>query len=341
MPEFHNEIDEISDLLQRKKNCPIFIGNSITTYERYKKVLDNHVSFIEGDWKRYDSTIRLVNLIISTAIMRLFYNVNNVRADYYFYFIFRCIAVKDYYTPGGKVKRLLHGLPSGTKCTTVLNSINNLFCLNVITNSVNSKELLYVVGGDDFVILCRRILKDYEIESFMAKTKLLGMELKFCDVKDIDSDKLSDFPYFYKYSVRDGLPIVAPTTIPWNKKYNTNSELLEFLDTLFANIGYPNTTHLPFYGYYCYIYNLISKEFSLDRSKLKISDVYKRHLNEYEMYRYSYKKRSSLDNGLFLNLNLSTSRALHKFTKSRLFKLNVTRLLSGPDSKVSLSYKLY
>jgi hypothetical protein len=60
MPEFHNEIvtsawiDGINDIIKIRNKGPIYIGNSITTYERLQKDIDNNKTYVEGDWKKYD-----------------------------------------------------------------------------------------------------------------------------------------------------------------------------------------------------------------------------------------------------------------------------------------------
>ena len=70
-----------------------------------------------------------------------------------------------------------------------------------------------------------------------------------------------DFPVFYKYTVFEGKPVVPLESIilertlsPLNKRYNINSEVLEFLDKLLLSLGHPSSSCYIFYYFYQYVY---------------------------------------------------------------------------------------
>lgn len=304
MPEFNNEIstcawiDGISDSIKNSKNNPIYIGNSITRFERFEKDIDSSVHCIEGDWRKYDSTIKLLGLLIATCISRLYYPMHCKRATVYFYWVFYLHSVKNYYLPGGSVIRIYNGLPSGTKCTTIWNSFYNLFALLYCCNNLNYRKLSFAVGGDDFVILSKEEVLSEQIDIIKTKADDLGMEFKFLKNKVKNSSTISDLPYFYKYSVRNGVPVVSPATLmerifsPFNINIKSNSEFLSFLNDLLPNLGYPSSTHIIYYSIYAYVYNCIYKNVN---NRMTIGRVFKLHKESYYSFRYSYKKRSSID----------------------------------------------
>jgi hypothetical protein len=65
-------------------------------------------------------------ILMGVAVMWRFYPISSTRADYHFISIFDSLAIKDYYTTGGYICRLYHGIPSGVKCTNLLASIINI-----------------------------------------------------------------------------------------------------------------------------------------------------------------------------------------------------------------------
>lgn len=161
MPEFHCEInsspwvDKITDYFLTQKNGPIYIGNSILQYERFENDASKCSYTLEGDWKKFDSTIYIQGVTISVALMRCFYINESKRTDYHFTALYDTVAIKDYIVPGGYIYRLYHGIPSGVKATTVLTSLFCLFSLLYCTVDIDSKKLSFIVGGDDHVILVK------------------------------------------------------------------------------------------------------------------------------------------------------------------------------------------
>lgn len=291
MPEFHNEIvmapwiDNITLHIKNKRNGPIYIGNSISDFVRFERDLKRNNYFAEGDWRRFDSTLYLRICIVAISILRCFYDINDVRADAFFFFIAERICLKDYYLPGGRIVRMIHGLPSGTKCTNLLGSIINLLCLNYCIEPFNSKKFSFAVGGDDFVILSSESITDERINIIKDRSKDLGMEFKFLDRKFKETEFLNDLPYFYKYSVRDGLPYLKPSDmywrifVPWNKSYNNSLKYFKFLDEQIPLLGYPNASHLIFYSLYVNMHRRVHRE-----SNMTIKRVYKIHLNLFNKY---------------------------------------------------------
>lgn len=309
MPEFHNEIvtagwiDGINDAIKLDKRGPIYIGNSIASFERYERDILSNNSYVEGDWRKYDSTIRVLALIICCCISRIYYRLYSKRADVHFYWIFYLHLIKDYYLPGGYVVRILNGLPSGTKCTTVWNSFFNLFALLNCCKHINSKTLNFAVGGDDFVIMCTNKLVEHDVEKIIENSSELGMEFKFCDLKSIESKSINDFPFFYKYTVKNGKPVSKAEILlerlfcPFNVKIKSSIEYFQFLDAQLPSLGFPSSTHLLYYSIYANTYNRVYNKFN-NFTRMKISDVYKTHLASYGCYRYSFKRRTTIDDGL-------------------------------------------
>lgn len=291
MPEFHNEIvmapwvDSITALIKSRKRGPIYIGNSIAEYIRYERDMLSSKQFLEGDWKRFDSTLYARICIVAIGILRLFYHVDDIRADSFFLFIAHRLVLKDYYFPGGTIVRMIHGLPSGTKSTNLLGSIINLLCLNFCVECANVRKFSFAVGGDDFVIFCRDTISDDVIDEIIERSQALGMQFKFLDKKVTSSNKLEDYPYFYKYTVRDGKPFIKPADllqrifVPWNKRYNSSLKYFNFLEDQFPQLGYPNAALLPFYSIYCNMHRRLFKGV-----RISIGSVYQKHRILFEKY---------------------------------------------------------
>lgn len=346
MPEFHNEIvisawmDGVNESLKLNTRGPLYIGNSITTYERLERDIKNNTSHIEGDWKRFDSTYRIMSLIVCTCITRLYYPLFSKRADVHFFWIFYVHLIKDYYIPGGYVIRILNGLPSGTKCTSIWNSIFNLFALLNCCSFLNFKKLNFAVGGDDFIIMYKDKVTEQDVQTISDNSAKLGMKFKFCVLKDINSNNVSDFPFFYKYSVKNSLPIAKPVFLmerilaPQNLKIKSNIEYLIFLDAQLPTLGYPSTTHLLFYSIYKNTYNRVFSSYD-SKFKMTIKRIFKMHYDSYNTYRYSYKKRTSCDDDTFTfeNLKIVNKPA----TKNE--KLQIARLMCNKDKVKVFEYK--
>jgi hypothetical protein len=294
MPEFHDElcsspwIDKITDNIIEQGKGPIYIGNSYVRYERFVKDCSDSTSYVEGDWKRFDSTLYFHMILIGVSILRCFYPLNSKRADYHFTSIFDSLSIKDYYTPGGFIYRLYHGIPSGVKCTNLLGSIINLVALMKCTEDVSPKRKKFCIGGDDHLIIFEdKIVKEDYLEKIKERAKEIGMTFKFLLIKDFKSKKSDDRPVFYKYTIDRGEPIIPASSllercfIPWNKSYGNNEKCFEFLKEVMPSLGAPRSTHLLYYALYKSVYKRL---FQVDISYGEIlslhDSVYRRVMRE-------------------------------------------------------------
>lgn len=289
MPEFHNEIlmapwvDNITRFIKNRYSGPIYIGNSIADYTRLDKDFQKGRYFYEGDWKRFDSTLYLRICTIAVGILRQFYNPDDIRCDTFFCFLCDRICINDYYLPGGRIVRMLHGLPSGTKCTSLLGSIINLLCLNYCLEDFKNKNFSFAVGEDDFLVISKIRLSQQDIAVVLVRASSLGMNFKFFHEKFIESEYLADLPYFYKYSVRGNKPVVNPkdsllrVSCPWNKNYRNAIDYFNFLEAQFPLLGYPNMSLLPFYSLYTNLYNTIK----ISPTPLSVGKGFERHKTLY------------------------------------------------------------
>lgn len=287
MPEFHGEIcdcvwtDQIIDFIKTEKKGPIYIGNNYSQYSRIVNDLKDCSSIIEGDVKQFDSSLYINDIIIAVSLARLYYDINDPSIDNHFVSLFDSIGIKDYITPGGYVYRLIHGLPSGVKSTSLLGSIINLVNLSHCTRNVSQKKIKYVIGGDDFLIG----LLDYKDQNFISEVESVGAEIGY-EFKQLEYKNYSDpnfdlRPCFYKYTIDRNEPIVPTKVIlermlmPWAKQYNDNFSLLKFLNDLIPSLGAPRTHCFLFYKFYSYLYEQCTNK------PLKIKDIYLIHCNAY------------------------------------------------------------
>jgi hypothetical protein len=286
MPEFHTEIcsspwiDGITEYIKEESRGSLFIGNSFVDFQRLKKVVNNRACILEGDWKGFDSTLFCNIIILGVSIMRCFYDLDSNRIDKHFISIGDTVLIKDYYTPGGDLYRLLHGLPSGVKSTNLLGSIINLLALGYCLGKKNIKKTDFVVGGDDFIIASDIDLKD-SLDDICVRANFLNMEFKFLDLKKQEGSKLDDLPCFFKYVVYGNKPIIPSTALferafmPWNNKIKNVYDAFEHLNALLPSLAAPNTSSLLFYSYYSKLYKIIFKEtIPLSKIFIKHSTIY-------------------------------------------------------------------
>lgn len=265
MPEFHCEMtsapwcDSITEEIKEKRKGPVYIGNSILDWRRLDKDMRDSQYVIEGDWKRFDSTLYIQMITMVVAIMRTFFPLNSDYIDRHFMLLYDSLAFKDYHLVGGRFIRAFHGLPSGVKATSLINSFANLIALNYCVGPKNSKSFNFIVGGDDFLISRRRdkfgncVLGDELLSEIEQRSSELGMQFKFLKLKYYNSDEIEDCPTFYKYTIYKGKPVVPTSSVlercymPWNKTYNSKKKYLKFLRDVQPSLGTPMSHLLLFF----------------------------------------------------------------------------------------------
>lgn len=289
MPEFHVELhggifsDIITTDFVERGVGPIFIGNSFLKYDRLSKLMDDNYFAIEGDWRKFDST--LCNALITSAVsICRCYFPPGLLYDNHFLAILDSLVIKDYHTVGGDVYRLLHGLPSGSKWTNLIGSIINLIALNFCFSDVKYHERSSACGGDDFLVFFKsEITKVDELcESAKLKAQEIGMEFKFLKKKLYkNSSNIDDYPVFYKYTVFNGVPVTPLESVlervlsPWNKMYSNTKEVLDFLDDVLPSLAHPAGSCFIYYNFYIFCYYRITGKL------LHIEDMIKYHFKMY------------------------------------------------------------
>ena len=81
-----------------------------------------------------------------------------------------------------------------------------LFYLLYTCSRLNHKNLSFAIGKSDFVIMSRKVINENKLNTIVELSSELiirGMVFKFCDFKDIHSNNVFDFSFFYKYSVKN------------------------------------------------------------------------------------------------------------------------------------------
>jgi hypothetical protein len=284
MPEFHAELqcgcfsDVITEHIKNSGKGPLYIGNSIVKYERLQKDIESSICSVEGDWRRFDSSLMPFLLVSAISILRCYF-AEGLYVDNHFLAIIDSIVIKDYIFRGGRTYRILSGLPSGSKLTSLLGSVINALMLNYTFQDINTKKLSFAFGGDDFVVFIKEAVKD--LEKFEEKVKercdFLDLKLKIFKFKNHNNADIRNFPVFYKYTVFRGRPFV-PTEhalerafSPWNKKYEKKGEIIKFVWDVLEGFGPPSTNYIMVYSY---LKTLYKRVYNIDKSLDEIIDYH-------------------------------------------------------------------
>ena len=220
----------------------MYIGNSFSKYERLVKDMEDSVSMCEGDVKRFDSSLFIIDTIISTSLGRLYYDLEDEEIDDNFIAIFDNSSTKDYYTPTGHIYRIINGLSSGVKSTSLFGSFINLVNLCHVTGNYDSKKIKFSISGDDFLFGSTILLDRNSLDQFKSRCSEIGHTFKKLAFKDFNALNSKDLTVFYKYSIHNKEPIVIAMNmlervfLPSSKKYKTNAQILELHQGVYNNV---------------------------------------------------------------------------------------------------------
>jgi hypothetical protein len=278
MPDFHREmvvallVDRISEVYKQRGRGAIYIGNSIARFERLENDLKGAVKVLEGDWRRFDSCLIVIFLLIAVAALRTFYPEGS-DIDNYWLYVLDCIVIKDYILSGGNITRILNGLPSGSKATTIIGSLVNLLILCICTLRQGIRKFKCAVGGDDFLIFILEKLPKHFVRNFMSTAEGLGFILK--DNFKLSSptpENLSECCSFYKYCMYNSAPHIRKDHLlqmifaPWEKfRHSAKGQAERIIESL-AVIGKPGIHCEPVYAYYVFLRHIQRNDEGYDNS---------------------------------------------------------------------------
>lgn len=221
MPEFHEDI--LSSVYSRpielkfihQASGPIYLGHSNThrKWQRYKDDLSFGETVIEGDWRKFDTSVSKELILLSFAILRSFYPKGGA-IDNHFVWMVSTFLEKRVVTPGGYVYKISNGVPSGSAWTSIVDTIANFLILCQISYRVldikKKTNVRFCVGGDDYLIISKRKIQ-VETEAFEAfAASQLGIELKEIKVTTPFPDSIHECPTFYKCAIYSGFPTIRP-----------------------------------------------------------------------------------------------------------------------------------
>jgi len=332
MPEMHEFLLEsiysrpIETLFTLRESGPLYLGSSFkhAGFSRFQRDLAFSNSILEGDWKKYDTSVSNELIILGIAIMRAFYE-DSQRIDRVFLHFVSNLVYKRIITPGGFIYEFSSSVPSGSCFTSILNSIINFLILSKMCDEnlkiINPSNVRFAIGGDDFLIFLKyslddlkRITKDDFVTTMFNET---GMMLKNFSVSEPFPKNINDCASFYKTILWNGVPTIRPDHL-FEVIYTPNSmiknswELLPFLDAFFEQ-G-PSV-----FSHFCWIFDLYFIELSY-RDKINI--------NEYaDTYKRIFKALSSIS--ININQNVTLNEDWGKFVLKKRDAKSISALFAA------------
>lgn len=222
--------------------------------------------------------------------------------------MFDTLSIKDYITPGGYIHRLIYGLPSGVKSTSLFGSIINLVNLCHCTSWASHKRVKFIIGGDDFLIAFKDGVSDEQLNETLSIADDIGVSFKFLKRKTINARNIEDRPCFYKYTIDKDEPVIPTSNIlervfmPWNKRYKNDIEILNFLFDVLPSLAAPRSTLFLFYKFFSEMYSKIT------RTHCPISKVFKLHEG---IYNGVMSGRIEINKDYVIHKNIYSSLRLH------------------------------
>jgi len=229
MPEAHIELlmvpfaKRVEMYLKTRRSHPIYLGFSTSNggWQRLEKDLNFSTLVVEGDWKRFDTTLKEDRLFLAFSLWRSFFP-SDKKYDYLFLAFAEQALFKNYVIPGGFIYSILGGMPSGSRVTALINTFVNFWLLTEIAGHfwphLPPGALRFAIGGDDFLIFIRgptagtpaesQSLID-DIISFSSQKFRMNLKVTSKITENFPSDPLL-CPSFYKYIIYKGHVTIRP-----------------------------------------------------------------------------------------------------------------------------------
>lgn len=228
MPETHEFLLEtiysrpIEKFFFNLQKGPIYLGQSMkhNGWHRLEKDLMWGEKVLEGDWKKYDTSVSNELIVLGMCILRLFYR-RGKEIDFMFMRFISNLTYKKVVTPGGFMYQFSSSVPSGSSWTSILTSIINFLILSRVCHDKfeirNHKEVRFVIGGDDHLIIFKNFSSRIQHltsfgEDFLKEEieKITGMVLKNFMICDPFPEDIARSPSFFKTIVYRGAATIRP-----------------------------------------------------------------------------------------------------------------------------------
>lgn len=293
MPEIHDELlsfiwsKPVEKYFHSLNNGPLYLGQSFNKHGwlRLQRDLDFSKFVIEGDWKKYDSSLIEELIVISFGIIRSFYP-DEPWIDRQLIYLLDHFVNRNYVTPGGFCFRICKGVPSGSAFTALVNSLVNFLLLSRTCFEKfkirKSSDVRFAIGGDDFLIFLKEEIGDTNdllgFDSYCNKR--FGVTLKEFKVTKPFPKEISKCPSFYKTIIYKGLPTIRPDHLyekllsPFSSIRN-NWRPEDYLNTLFACPPAP-------FKHITWLMHLVGAYNKVNKISFKSSDFLKMLYNRFE-----------------------------------------------------------